>query len=405
MTLEVLIRGLPTGNVLMVHPQYVHYSHDFARDKTPFLPLGLVYAGQILEGNGGSTITYHDSQLHDITERDDLDRYDSVGINVMGTQNIAAAHRLYTTLLDMGVNPDKIYFGGQGVEDLNAEEFGRIFPQSNLVPRSALVTGSYWSHSIRDQLKKFSEKDLETYLSNELTLLFSQGCKYACHFCGAQTSKKETFFDTKENLRVYFDTAKQLGINGLSAYATSLDFFQQALKGGNPTKLKRQLQDIVEVQEEYGIGLRLRALTRADSYMRAAEDEDLMGLVKKAGFYQFGFGADGAANVRLLRAMHKGTKDLESKLLEAFYHSERNGFTPEILYVFGIEEDTEGTLQETRDLCVGLLNKFQTSIYRGFPAKNFIPGNFNWTRADWKKSATRQKLLDDLKHGKDTDGD
>jgi len=395
MTLKVLAgASLPTGKVLMAHPQYVHYFGDFAKDKIPFLPLGLVYAGQILEENGYSVVEYHDLQLRDINGRNDLHRYDSIGINVMGTQNIAAAHRLYTTLLNMGVSSDKIYFGGQGVEDLDTEEFGRIFPQSHLVPRNALIGKDYWNLSIRNQIEKFSDNDLKTYLSNELTLLFSQGCKYACHFCGAQTSKKESFFDTKENLRSYLNIAKRLEINELSAYVTSLDFFQQAFMGGNPTKLKRQLQDIVEVQEEYGIGLRLRALTRADSYMRAAQDEELMDLTKRSGFYQFGFGADGAANVRLLRAMRKGTRDLESKLLEAFDHSERNGFTPEILYVFGIEEDTEQTLQETRDLCVGLLNNFPTSIYRGFPAKNFIPGNFNWRRADWKNSETRQKLLD-----------
>lgn len=195
-------------------------------------------------------------------------------------------------------------------------------------------------------------------------------------------------------MRVYFDIAKRLGIHKLSAYVTSLDFFQQALKGGNTTKLKRQLRDIVELKEKYGIDLRLRALTRADSYMRATKDEELMDLTKRAGFYRFGFGADGAANVRLLRAMNKGTIDLKSELFEAFDHAEKNGFTPEILYVFGIEEDTEKTLQETRDLCLNLLYYFPKSIYRGFPAKNFIPGNFNWTRADWKNSKTRQKLLD-----------
>jgi hypothetical protein len=395
MTLKLLTRvSLPTGNVLMVHPQYVHYSGYFAKDETPFLPLGLLYAGEILERNGGSVIEYHDSQLHDISERSDLHGYDSIGINVMGTQNIAPVHKLYTELSKMGVSLGKIYFGGQGVEGLDAEEFERIFPQSHIVPRDALIERGYWNVSIRDQVEKFPEDDLKTYLNNELTLLFSQGCKYACHFCGAQTSEKETWFNTKENLRVYLDKVKRLGINKLSAYVTSLDFFQQALKGGYSTRLKRQIRDIIEVQEEYGIDLKLRALTRADSYMCATKDEELMNLTKRAGFYRFGFGADGAANVRLLRAMRKGTLDLESKLFEAFDHAERNGFTPEILYVFGIEEDTEKTLQQTRDLCVDLLHNFPTSIYRGFPAKNFIPGNFNWTRADWKNSETRQKLLD-----------
>jgi len=391
---ESIKPNLPSGNVLMIHPQYVHYSGAFTKDETPFLPLGLLYAGQILEKNRDITIQYHDCQLYDIDRRNDLESYDSIGIHVMGAQNIAPSHHLYNYLVELRIDPKRVYFGGQGVEELQPDEFKQIFPNANLVERQALVSSDYWNISIRDQLDKFSENDLRTYLSNELTLLFSQGCKYNCTFCGAQTSMRETFYNTKGNLMAYFDIAKELGIDSLHAYVTSLDFFQQVLKGGNTRKLKKQLEDIVNLQKEYSIRLRLRALARADSYMFASEDKSLMELVKEAGFYQFGFGADGAANVNLLKAMKKGTSDLKSKLMETFGYSEKNGFTPEILYVFGIEEDTEGTLQETRDLCVGLLNNFQTSIYRGFPAKNFIPGNFNWTRADWKKSATRQKLLD-----------
>jgi len=386
--------SLPTGNVLMIHPQYVHYSGKFARDETPFLPLSLLYAGQILEKTQNATIQYHDCQLHDITERKDLGNYDSIGINVMGAQNIAPAYELYYSLIDIGISPDKIYFGGQGVEDLETTEFDTIFSNANLVRRRELVGSNYWNVSIRDQLEKFPLDDLRTYLGNELTLLFSQGCMFSCNFCGAETGKKETFYDTEDNLRTYLDKAKELGIESLDAYVTSLDFFQQALNGGDIRKLKKQLQSIVNLQEEYGINLRLRALTRADSYILASKDDELVDLVKKAGFYQFGFGADGAANVKLLQAMKKGTADLESKLLESFDHAEKNGFTPEILYVFGIEEDTEETLEETRELCEGLLNSFSSSIYRGFPAKNFIPGNRNWKRTDWKNSDAYQKLLD-----------
>jgi hypothetical protein len=386
--------SLPTGNVLMVHPHYVHYSGEFARDETPFLPLGLLYAGQILEENRDAIIQYHDCQLHNISEKDNLDDYDSIGIHVMGAQNIAPAHEIYDSLLERGIKPERIYFGGQGVEDLEVIEFESVFPNANLVRRRELVSSNYWNVSIRDQLDKLPEDDLKTYFSNELTLLLSQGCMFSCNFCGAETGKRETFYDTKDNLRAYFETARKLEIDSLDAYVTSLDFFQQALKGGDVGKLKQQLKDVVELQEEYGINLRLRALTRADSYMLASEDEELVDLVKKAGFYQFGFGADGAANVKLLQAMKKGTADLESKLLESFDHAEKNGFIPEILYVFGIEEDTEETLEETRKLCEGLLNSFSSSIYRGFPAKNFIPGNRNWKKPDWKQSEAYQKLLE-----------
>ena len=385
---------VPEGEVLMVHPPYVHYAEQFVRDRNPFLPVGLLYAGQLLEASGKTKVKYHDSQLHDLEARTDLHSFNAIGINAMGTQNIAPAYTTFTSLLQRGVDPNKVYLGGQGVEGLTLDEFQRVFPGANLVSREALGnTRDYWNTSIRDQLEKFSPEDMRTYLTHELTLLFSQGCKYGCTFCGAQVNRQETFYNTTDNLRAILEKSQELGIPALSAYVTSLDFFQQSLKGGDLIKLKKQLEDIIALEKEFGIPLRLRALTRADSYMEATRDPEMISLAKQAGFYQFGFGADGAANTKLLKAMHKGTADLESRLLQAFPHTEQNGFTPEILYVFGIEADTSETLTETGNLCIGLLNHFPTSIYRGFPAKDNIPGNAHWSRESWKRSEAYQKLL------------
>jgi hypothetical protein len=138
---------------------------------------------------------------------------------------------------------------------------------------------------------------------------------------------------------------------------------------------------------------KLRALTRADSYVAAMKCEGLFDLCKTAGFTTFGFGADGAASTTLLRAMKRGSDELGSDLLASFAHAEQNGLVPEILYVFGIPEDTVETLDETKTLCVGLLKEFPSSIYRGFPAKNQIPGNRNWQKAGWLESSTYRTLL------------
>jgi hypothetical protein len=150
---------------------------------------------------------------------------------------------------------------------------------------------------------------------------------------------------------------------------------------------------IERVEAETGIPMRLRALSRADSYESAIQ-LDLINTAKRAGFYQFGFGADGAADISLLKAIHKGDNRLETRLFRVFEHAEKNGISPEILYVFGIPEDTDDTLNKTRELCVGLLNAFSTSVYRGFPAKNEIPGNANWPKQSFKRSAVYRRLLD-----------
>ena len=122
------------------------------------------------------------------------------------------------------------------------------------------------------------------------------------------------------NLKILLDEAEKLGINELNMYCTSLDFFQQALGTGDLSKLEEMLYCIRDLQRESGITLGLRALTRADSYMEAVDKTNslIINLARDAGFYQFGFGADGAANVALLKAMRKGAYELGSRLIKAF---------------------------------------------------------------------------------------
>ncbi len=395
MELVVGQEGLPKGDTLMVHPPYVHYTGKFVKDGNPYLPVGLLYAGQQLESSGLANVQYHDVQLHDLREREDYANFDSVGINVMGAQNIASAHWTYDFLLDRGVDPSRIYLGGQGVEGLFPEEFAKIFPNTHQSLRTSLsAKNGYWDTIIDRQMDKFSEKDLRTYLGNESTLVFSQGCMFGCDFCGAQVKQSERFYNTEGNLRAVVDRAKGLGINNLSFYCTSLDFFQDALGRDASGKLEERLETIERVGSENGIKLRLRALTRADSYLKAI-DLGLVNMSKDAGFYQFGFGADGAADVRLLKAIHKGDTRLETKLFRGFQHAEDNGISPEILYVFGIPEDTDETLAKTRDLCIEMLEQFGTSVYRGFPAKNEIPGNANWLNHNFRGSNSHMRLIEE----------
>jgi hypothetical protein len=397
--MSLQVSRLPKGRVLMIHPAYVHYTAlggQFMPDRGPFLPVSQLYAGELIERKGNAVIEYFDCQLYDLKAKPDLDAYDSYGISVMGAQDIAAALVVYLHLRQIGVVPAQIYFGGQGVERLSPAEFDRIFTGSNQVPRYALsALPGYMDVVIDRQVEKLAKDDLRVYLSHELTLLFSQGCMYGCSFCGAQTRQCESFYNTSNNLEYLLRQAQALGLKQLEFYCTSLDFFQQALPGQSLDKLIVRLKQIISLQEKYGVKLTLRALTRANSYNAAMSSGEVLNLVKLAGFKKFGFGADGAASLRLLRAMRRGTKSLKSDLITAFDHAETNGLVPEMLYVFGIPEDTEESLRATRDFLVGLLKEFPNSQYRGFPAKNEIPGNSNWTADKWRGSEAYGLLFSD----------
>ncbi len=374
--------------MLLIYPEYVHFDGS-KPDLTAVLPVGTLYAGELLEQKGVA-VTYQDNQLHPLQERTDIDSFDSYGISVMGSQNIAVAYKNYNLLLNLGVKPEQIVLGGQGLEDLTDSEFQTIFPNSKKIKNSVLMDSNYWNLTIENQLNKLSEEDMQTYFKNELTVLFSQGCKYSCSFCGARSGMKETFFNISNNFEFYLQQAKKLGISELNGYVTSLDFFQQA---DHPETLKLELNKLINLQNEYGIKMNLRALVRADSYNLASKDVELMSLVKDAGFYQFGFGADGAADPSLLKSMNKKDSNLKHSIVQAFDSCKQSGFTPEILYVFGIEEDTSETLIKTKEFCEELQIMFPESIYRGFPAKDNIVGNRNWKRLSWSSSKEYKQLL------------
>jgi len=302
--------GVPQGRVLMINPPYVHQKDVDHADKSAQLPFGLLYAGELLEQRGAK-VSYHDCQLERLVDRNEIDAYDNYGITVMGTQNIASANHVYKTLIDIGIKPEQIFFGGQGAEGLIDEatgddkEFQMLFPGSNIVSRESLYTRNYWSTTIRLQLKKIPSEHKDIYFNNELVLAWSQGCLYGCNFCGAQIMQKERFYDVKENLKTYLEIARELDKKSLDFYVTALDFGQQALPHGNPGLLNAALGDVIMMSERYGIEVHNRALTRADSYLALVRDDALLKRIHDAGFYQFGIGADGASSVDVLRAMHR----------------------------------------------------------------------------------------------------
>ncbi|GLF96895.1 hypothetical protein [Streptomyces yaizuensis] len=396
----------PTGRTLMIHPPYVHDNYlagtgPFSPDRLPFLPVAPLYAAELLERHGIAAPVLFDCQLHDLRQADDLETYDSFGIAVMGAQNITPAAHVHRYLtVDRQLPADRVHVGGQGVEKLSREEFARIFPGAHKSERHPLATlPDAMDIDLRGQIDKIAEEDLRIYLAHEMTLPFSQGCIFGCSFCGAQTRKRESFFNVRAHLATTCELAERFGVSDLNLYCTSLDFFQQALPGGDLDLLTGQLETVIELKESHpGLTIGLHALTRADSYNAAMRSDTVRDLVLRAGFDRFGFGADGAASVAVLRAMRKHADTLRSDLITAFQHMEENGLVPEILYVFGVPEDTRETLAETRDLCGLLLETFPSSEYRGFPAKNEIPGNANWNRAGWKGSEAHHRLLDQPDH-------
>jgi hypothetical protein len=374
----------PGANMLMIKPQYEHFGgkNQFKPDRHAVLPVSELYASALIE-RGGVRVAFFDRQLHDLAQAKLAD-YDAFGIAVRGPQSIAVSYETWDLLVKtFGVDPKRIYFGGQGIEPLDEEEFQVLFPGSVLVKRNTDIE-DYWELSFAEFLDRFDDEDMRVYLNNELTLPFSQGCMYGCKFCAAQVQQSETFYNTRDNLDGFLRKASALGIKKLSYYATSLDFFQQAKKapGHDITRLTARLQDMIDVQSKYGVQVSARVLSRIDSLNDAMEHADLMDLFQQAGFGKVGFGVDGIASQRIWEQTGKGylrsAGEPQLQLLKAYESLSKRGITPENLYVFGHDGlDTAASLDAFERLSVSLMDAFPNSVYRGFVAKQ-VAGSSYW---------------------------
>lgn len=390
----------PGDRFLMIKPQYEHFgkSTAFRRDPNAVFPVSEVYASALIE-RGGIHVSFFDRQLHDL-ETAQLGDYEGFGIAVRGPQSISVCFETWDLLVNQfGKDPKRIYFGGQGIEPFDDDEFQRMFPGSVFVKRETKLE-DYWTLSFDEFLNRFDDEDLDVYLRNELTLPFSQGCLYGCRFCAAQIKQSETFYNTRDNLEAFLKKASALGIEKVSYYATSLDFFQQAKKapGHDIKRLTERLADMVEVHRKYPVKVRARVLSRIDSLNDAMEHPELMDLFQAAGFGKVGFGVDGIASQKIWEETGKGylksAGEPELQLLKAYESLSKRAITPENLYVFGHEGlDTAESLQAFERLSVSMMDDFPNSVYRGFVAKQ-IPGSSFWNNFREVNREGYQQLLD-----------
>ena len=133
--------GLISGKrILLIFPPYPHFAGDFVRDPAATLSMSMVYAGELIEQGHlikgeQNEVSYFDCQLHDIRDKK-LGEYDYFGMSVMGGQNIVSAYDTFNVLVKgFGIDPSRIFLGGQGIEYLFPDEFKAIFPQANFMPR------------------------------------------------------------------------------------------------------------------------------------------------------------------------------------------------------------------------------------------------------------------------------
>jgi hypothetical protein len=231
---------------------------------------------------------------------------------------------------------------------------------------------------------------LSEYLSHEMTLEVSQGCRYNCKFCAARKGQKEQMKNLvvfEDDLRFLAQQARASGIETLKFYASALDFFQ------NPESIGRMLSVLAHVQGEEGIQIKVRCLTSMSTFLYArgilnsliqeGQDEcfcgfsDFSELLNRAGLYCIGFGVDGTDESVWQRENKRHNQP--HQVQECISLCKDMGIRTELLMVLGFPEDTTRILWKNFKNSVRYVFESKYVVLRPYLAKTFVPGNEGWT--------------------------
>lgn len=303
-----------------------------------------------------------------------------IGLSIIGSPHFPQAIEMCQYLAE-NYHHAKVVVGGQSVRHLDSSEFRRIFGKRAIhvtsPEDSATVFGvlqSAFEVSFQSVWERMGNERLKRYLSEEFTLVVSQGCLYDCGFCGADKGVPEkhrnlTLFE--QDMSYLLAKAKYFGFTELQAYASPLDFFQ------NPETVAEYMKVIAKIFEESGVKFRMRALCCLITFLKAARTlPDFAALVHGSGLWCVGFGVDGADEEmwKQQNKMQNHTSDVAACLNLC----QELGLCTEVLMVMGYPKDTINKLWKTVRSSLAYARYWPLVMLRPYLAKTLIPGNQGW---------------------------
>lgn len=372
------IRSADPKKVILINPRYPYGKSSIFMGGSSISIAARLHAM-------GNEVKFFDLNYTHPSETE-LKDTDLIGISLTGAPYIPGTITLIEYLRTI-LPTTPILLGGQALEALEAEEFQAVFgnlPQVFQVRSDndiAVHLGcnppeipSPMDVSFIPVWESMPRELLRLYLQNEMTLVISQGCHFACSFCAAKKGRKESFrtLEVFERDLVWLArAAEEFGIKKIHFYTSSLDFFQ------NSDKACEYLESMARVQRESGIEIRTRCLSCIASLNRAAEIiPDLGKVLKESGLYCVGLGADGMDEL-LWKKLKKGHNTVAG-LVSALDLLHYMGVHAEILLVLGFPQDTLLTLLKTVITSIVSVLRWPNLITRPYLAKPHVPGNDEW---------------------------
>tara|TARA_Y100000310_G_scaffold338154_1_gene427051 strand:- start:12 stop:1379 length:1368 start_codon:yes stop_codon:yes gene_type:complete len=368
-------------NIILVDLQYPYGKPN------PFLSGSVVSVAAVLQDMG------HDVEIIDfnIDREDDalvvekLQSADLIGVSLVGAPDVPGAISFAQRMT--GLTDAPVLMGGQVIKGLLPEQFGQIFRGTNaqqirflkdIAPHLGCspddITNPF-KVSYRPVYERMGSDRLVIYLQREMALVVSQGCKYKCKCCAAPNKMKELHREKsvfEEDLQFLAEQAKVFGLTEISFYCSSLDAPQ------NPKVFTEKLRAVARVIKSTSIKINLRFLSCPNSFLDSFDEVPEMDrLLKEAGVWTIGFGADGTSpeNWEQQEKFQNSAEIIKA----SFAKCSKLGIRPENLMVMGFPEESIWQLIKTVFITLWCNIRWPSLMTRPYLAKPFIPDNKGWT--------------------------
>ncbi|MEW6610389.1 MAG: hypothetical protein AB1352_02035 [Patescibacteria group bacterium] len=244
--------------------------------KQVYMPSTLIAVGaQLIEA--GFAVELIDLNLFTLEEpavQNKISLADFIGTSLVGSSNIPDAIKFSNRVL--GINPHaKILIGGQVIEGLSNDQFRYLFGTRPIqitdepTLKNALEIGQLFDIFAIDCVKMYQtipDDVMRMYLEREAGLFVSQGCRFACRFCGAAKGRPERWRSMKglhDDLIYLTEKAKEFGLSKMQFYISTLDMFQ------SPRLIAEFLTVVGDMSEQSGVTISIRGLSCISSFITA----------------------------------------------------------------------------------------------------------------------------------------
>jgi len=201
------------------------------------------------------------------------------------------------------------------------------------------------------------------------TMITSRGCPYQCSFCDRTVFGRSYRYNSAEYVYEHMKTLRtRFGVRHINIYD---DLF---------TTHRSRVVELCNLLTSRPLGLHLNCAVRVGH-----TDEELLTLLKEAGFLQLSLGIE-TGDPDLIRT-HKPGVDLE-EIRDTVKRIQARGLRAKGLFMMGLPGETEASIKRTSDFVISLglddMNMSKFTPFPGAPVWSTIQeeGTFD---EDWKK--------------------